>query len=159
MGQGDGILSQVAATSNLLPVDEQGDDPDFGPPDDSTEITQSEPETNVYRSEVGPSQETSSLEHEPDADAGASDVSAPPPGFPPDGPAQMIPPRPRRRWQFEREQIQEERDAEFYRDRQEFLHLHGFFRDATERLEDEWTHRQFDRQRAHALRTRKSVRS
>ena len=132
-------LSQVAAASTLPPVAEHENDPDLGPPDDSTEITQSEPETNVHQSEVGPSQETSSPEHKPDADAGASDVPAPPPGPPPDGPAQVIPPppaeRPRRRWQFGREQTLEEQDEEYQRDHQELLHLQGLVRDATERLE------------------------
>ena len=66
-------------------------------------------------------------------------VPAPPPGPPPDGPAQVILPppaeRPRRRWQFGREQTLEEQDEEYRRDHQEFLHLQGLLRDATERLE------------------------
>ena len=85
-------LSQVAAASTLPPVDEHvddpdlgppdehEDDPDLGPPDDSPELTQSEAETNVFQTEVNPSQETSSLDREPDADAGAGDVPAPPLG-------------------------------------------------------------------------------
>ena len=85
-------LSQVAAASTLPPVDEHADDPDLdppderdddpdlGPPDDSPELTQSEAETNVFQPEVNASQETSSPEHEPNADAGAGDVPAPPPG-------------------------------------------------------------------------------
>ena len=132
-------LSQVAAAPTLPPIDEHEDDPDPGPPNDSPELTQSEAETNVYQPEVNPSQETSSPDHEPNADAGAGDVPAPPLGPPPDGPAQVIPPPPaerlRRRWQFGREQTLEEQDEEYRRDHQELLHLQGLLRDATERLE------------------------
>ena len=144
-------LTHVAATSTLPPVDEHADDPDLdppderddgpdlGPPDDSPELTQSEAETNVFQPEVNASQETSSPEHEPNVDAGAGDVPAPPLGPPPDGPAQVIPPppaeRPRRRWQFGREQTLDEQDEEYRRDHQELLHLRSLLRDATERLE------------------------
>ena len=144
-------LTRVAATSTLPPVgehaddpdldphDEHDDDPDLGPPDDSTEISQSEPETNVFQPEVNTSEETSSPEHEPNADAGAGDVPPPPPGPPPGGEAQVIPPppaaRPRRRWQFGREQTLDEQDAEYRREHQELLHLQDRLRDATERLE------------------------
>ena len=70
-------LSQIAT---LPPVPEEEDDPDLGPPDDSPqEITQSEPETNIIiQAEVNTSQETTSPEHEPDADAGAGDIHSAP---------------------------------------------------------------------------------
>ena len=94
-------LLQVAAASTLPPVDEHAnnsdlgppderdDDPDLDPSDDSSELTQSEAETNVFQPKVYPSQETSSPDHEPDAGAGAGDVRAPPLGPPSDGPAQV----------------------------------------------------------------------
>ena len=144
-------LSQVAAASTLPPVDEHANDPDLGPPDerendldlgppdDSPELTQSDAETNVFQPEVNLSQEISSPDHEPDAGAGAGDVPAPPLGPHPDGPAQVIPApsaeRPRCRCQFGREQTLEEQDEEYRRDHQELMHLQGFLRDATERLE------------------------
>ena len=65
----------MAAASNLPPVDEHADEPDFDPPDerdddpdlgppgDSPELTQSEAETNVFQPEVNASQKTSSPEH------------------------------------------------------------------------------------------------
>ena len=144
-------LSQVATASTLSPVDEHADDsdldppderdadPDLGPPDDSPELTQSEAETNVFQPEVNQSQETSSPDREPNADAGAGDVPAPPIGPPPDRPAQVIPPPPaerlRRRWQFGREQTLDEQDGEYRREHQELLHLQRLLRDAMERLE------------------------
>ena len=128
-------FTPTAAASTLPPVDEHEEDPDLDHHDER-EMTQSENETNVFQPEVGASEETSSPEHEPNADAGAGDVPPPPPGPPPDGRAQVIPPppaeRPRRRWQFGREQTLDEQDEEYRREHQELLHLQDRLRDATE---------------------------
>ena len=141
----------MSAASNLPPVGEHADDPDLDPSDernrnpdlgplsDSPDLTQSDAGTEVFQPEVNASQDTSSLEHAPNADTGAGDVTAPPQGSSPDGPAQITPPPPadrlRRKWQFVREQTLDEVDEEYRREHQKLLHLQSVLRDATEHLE------------------------